>query len=64
MDGQIILTSPGGRKARPYNTLLNCQVGVRFILARTEGAIFPIFVLASFNLGGNLYNDPKPVKMK
>jgi hypothetical protein len=43
----------GGRKARPYEILLNLLgrgLDRRFIPARTERAIVPTFILGSLNL--------------
>lgn len=62
-DFQILAPGAGGREARHYNTLLNlfCRgLDRRFILARTERAIVPIFVLESLHLGLNkLYGKPR-----
>jgi hypothetical protein len=44
-------SKPGGRSARPYQTLLNLLgIGTRFILAGTEQAIVQILALESHNL--------------
>ena len=48
-----------GVKPAPTIHCLTCSVGARFILARTERTIVPIFVLETLNLGIKKFNGAK-----